>query len=54
MWPARCEGAFGVVLVLVGDEACERVFRGDVRVGVVGAGSDLDCRVTTKDGEIPA
>ena len=40
MWPALCEGAFGVVLV---GEVCERVFRGDVRVGVVGTGSDLGC-----------
>jgi hypothetical protein len=51
VWPARCEGAFGVVLVLVGEEVCERVFRGDVRVGVVGAGSDLDCGVDERRGD---
>lgn len=51
MWPARCEGAFGVVL-LVGEVCdCERVFRGDVRVGVVGAGSDLDCGDDERRGD---
>lgn len=44
----RCEGVFGVVLV---GEVCERVFRGDVRVGVVGAGSDLDCGVDERRGD---
>lgn len=48
MWPARCEGAFGVVL---GGEVCERVLRGDVRVGVVGVGSDLDCGVDERRGD---
>jgi hypothetical protein len=42
------EGAFGVVLV---GELCERVFRGDVRVGVVGAGSDLGCGDDEKRGD---
>lgn len=50
-WPARCEGgAFGVVLA--GELCCcERVFRGDVRVGVVGAPSDFDCGVDERRGD---
>jgi hypothetical protein len=39
-----------VGVVLVG-EACERVFRGDVRVGVVGAGSNLGCGVDKRWGD---
>lgn len=50
VWLARCEGvAFGVVLA--GELCCERVFRGDVRVGVVGAGSDFDCGVDERRGD---
>jgi hypothetical protein len=48
VWPARCEGAFGVALV---GEVCDRVFRGDVRVGVVGAGSNLECRIDERRGD---
>ena len=43
VWRARCESGCSIVL-LVG-VICERVFRGDVWVGVVGVGRDLDCGV---------
>ena len=49
VWRARCEGGTGVVLVV--GVVCERVFRGDVRVGVVGVGRDLDCGVVDRRGD---
>lgn len=48
---AHCESGCSVVL-LVG-VVCKRVFRGDMRVGVVGVGRDLDCGVIDRPG-VPA
>ena len=47
-WRARCDGA-GVVLRV--GVVCERVFRGDVRVGVLGVGRDLDGGVVERRGD---
>ena len=49
VWRARCESGCGVVL-LVG-MVCERDFRGDVWVSVVGVERDLDCGVVDKWGD---
>jgi len=47
-WRTRC----GVVLVGEGvGVVCERVFRGDVRVGVVGVGRELACGVVERRGD---
>jgi hypothetical protein len=46
---AHCESGCGVVL-LVG-VVCERVFCGDMRVGVVSVGRDLDCGVVDTLGD---